>query len=366
MVRVLKTPFLTQGPEIKKFEDAFAKFCGVRYAVACSSATAGLHLAALVSGVGPGDLWWTSPNTFCATSDAALRCGADVDFIDIEWGTYNMDLGLLENRLKRAAKKNRLPKVVAPVHFSGNPVDLEFLGRLRLRYGFRVVEDAAHATGAELRGERIGSCKWSDLCVFSFHAVKIITAGEGGMVTTNSPAYYEKLCRLRTHGISRDPRHRPRGRKFPWYYEKLELGNHYRMTDIQATLGASQLKKIKAFRFAREKIAESYTQKLKSLPLDLPHLTRGARSSWHLYPVCVRGDITERDKFLRRLQQAGVMANLHYSSVPLFRFYRGAKTGMSQCPVACQYADKAVSLPIFPNLSSRDLAKTVRTVSVSL
>jgi len=366
VVRVLKTPFLTQGPEIRKFEDAFAKFCGVRYAVACSSATAGLHLAALVSGVGPGDLWWTSPNTFCATADAARRCGADVDFIDIEWGTYNMDLSLLEKRLKQAAKKNRLPKVVAPVHFSGNPVDVEFLGRLRLRYGFRVVEDAAHAAGAELRGERIGSCKWSDLCVFSFHAVKIITAGEGGMVTTNSPAYYEKLCRLRTHGISRDPRHRPRGRKFPWYYEKMELGNHYRMTDIQAALGASQLKKIRAFRFAREKIAESYAQRLKSLPLDLPRLTKGARSSWHLYPVCVRGNITARDKFLRRLHQAGVMANLHYSSVPLFRFYRGAKADPSQCPVARQYAVKAVSLPIFPNLCSQDLAKTVRTVTVSL
>jgi dTDP-4-amino-4,6-dideoxygalactose transaminase len=208
--------------------------------------------------MGSGDLWWTSPNTFCATADAALRCGAEVDFIDIEWGTYNMDLGLLEDRLKEAARRNRLPKVVAPVHFAGNPLDMEFLDMLRRRYGFKVVEDAAHATGAELRGERVGSCRWSDICVFSFHAVKIITTGEGGMVTTNSFAHYEKMCNLRTHGISRDPRYRSQSKKAAWYYEKLELGNHYRMTDIQAALGRSQLKKIGDFQKKREIIADIY------------------------------------------------------------------------------------------------------------
>ena len=360
MIRVLKSPFLTQGPEIGKFEEEFARFCGAKYAVACSSATAGLHLSAMVLGMGPGDLWWTSPNTFCATADAALRCGADVDFIDIEWGTYNMDLGLLEDRLKQAARKNRLPKVVAPVHFAGNPVDMEFLQRLRKRYGFKVVEDAAHATGAELRGERIGSCKWSDLCVFSFHAVKIITTGEGGMVTTNSSTLYEKLCRLRTHGITRNHRYRPAARRQPWYYEKMELGNHYRITDIQAALGRSQLKKIKSFRAAREKIAAAYTNQLSQLPLDLPKLTRGARSSWHLYPVCVQGNEVTRNKVMGGLRREGILANLHYLSVPRFQFYLKKKgKRLFRCPQAENFARREISLPIFPKMKNQAVQKVL-------
>jgi len=360
-VRVLKSPFLTQGPEIGKFEKEFARFCGVKYAVACSSATAGLHLSAMVFGMRPGDLWWTSPNTFCATADAAVRCGADVDFIDIEWGTYNMDLGLLEDCLKQAARKNRLPKVVAPVHFAGNPVDMEFLDRLRKRYGFKVVEDAAHATGAELRGERVGSCRWSDLCVFSFHAVKIITTGEGGMITTNSPKLYEKLCRLRTHGITRDPRYRRAARRQPWYYEKLELGNHYRMTDIQAALGRSQLKKIKAFQREREKIAQTYTKKLGHLPLELPQLTPGSRSSWHLYPVCVYGGEAMRNTVLDRLRTGGILANLHYLSVPQLAFYiKHRQRHFFSCPQAKKFEQSEISLPIYPAMRRSAVLTTLR------
>jgi UDP-4-amino-4,6-dideoxy-N-acetyl-beta-L-altrosamine transaminase len=360
----LRSPFLTQGPEIGKFEEEFAKFCGAKYAVACASATAGLHLSSMVLGMRPGDLWWTSPNTFCATADAAVRCGAEVDFIDIEWGTYNMDLGLLEDRLKQAARKNRLPKVVVPVHFAGNPVDMEFLNKLRRRYGLKVVEDAAHATGAELRGERIGSCRWSDLCVFSFHAVKIITTGEGGMITTNSPTLFEKLCRLRTHGISRDSRYRRAARRQPWYYEKLELGNHYRITDIQAALGRSQLRKIKTFQRQREKISENYTENLRHLPLDLPRLTSGARSSWHLYPICVKGDETLRNKVMNQLHHAGVMTNLHYLPVPKFSFYqkRQLRPYLS-CPVSAKFAAREISLPIFPGLSRGNQAKVLRCLS---
>jgi len=366
-VRVLKTPFLTQGVEITKFEEAFAKYCGAKYAVACSSATAGLHLSAMVLGMGPGNLWWTSPNTFCATADVALRCGADVDFIDIEWGTYNMDLGLLEDRLKRAAQKNRLPKVVAPVHFAGNPVDMEFLERLRRRYGFKVVEDAAHATGAELRKERVGSCKWSDLCVFSFHAVKIITTGEGGMITTNSRELHAKLCRLRTHGINRDVSNRPSSRKFPWYYEKLELGNHYRMTEIQAALGRSQLKKISAFHLAREKTAGYYARQLRQVQLDLPRLTQGARSSWHLYPVCIQGSENLRNKVMGRLHCAGVMANLHYLPVTQFRFYR-KRTGKKYlpCPQAEKFARTEISLPIFPAIKNQAIQRVVAELGKAL
>jgi UDP-4-amino-4,6-dideoxy-N-acetyl-beta-L-altrosamine transaminase len=357
--KVLKSEFLTQGPEIERFEKDFAAYVGSRHAVACSSATAGLHLSAMALGVGPGECWWTSPNTFCATADAAVRCGADVDFIDIEWGTYNIDLGLLEDRLKQAARKNRLPKVVAPVHFAGNPVNMEFLNRLRKRYGFKVVEDSAHATGAELRGERVGSCKWSDLCVFSFHAVKIITTGEGGMITTNSTALYEKLCRLRTHGITRDPRCRPVARKEPWYYEKVELGNHYRMTDIQAALGRSQLSSLGQFLQRRREIARRYDRGLRGSGLHLPRLTPGANSSWHLYVVTVPESWGEgaRDRILASLRHRGIYANLHYTPVQEMQYYRRVKPaaltegGFSRCPVAVKYGRCALSLPIYPGLT---------------
>jgi UDP-4-amino-4,6-dideoxy-N-acetyl-beta-L-altrosamine transaminase len=367
VTRVLKSDFLTQGPEIEAFERDFAKFCGAKYAVACSSATAGLHLSAMVLGMGPGDLWWTSPNTFCATADAALRCGAEVDFVDIEWGTYNMDLHILEKMLKKASKKGNVPKVVAPVHFAGNPVDMKFLDKLRRKYGFKVVEDAAHAVGAAFEGEKVGSCRWSDLCVFSFHAVKIITTGEGGMVTTNSRELHEKLCRLRTHGITRDAQNRPPSRKFPWYYEKLELGNHYRMTEIQAALGRSQLKKIKAFHTAREKIAAGYTKQLRQVPLDLPRLTQGARSSWHLYPVCVRGDENLRNKVMGRLHRVGVMANVHYLPIPTFRFYR-KRTGQKYmpCPQAEKFGRKEISLPIFPAMKKQAIQKVVAVLGRAL
>jgi dTDP-4-amino-4,6-dideoxygalactose transaminase len=321
----------------------------------------------MVLAMGPGDLWWTSPNTFCATADAALRCRADVDFIDIEWGTYNMNLGLLEDRLKQAARKNRLPKVVAPVHFAGNPVDMEFLERLRRRYGFKVVEDAAHATGAELRGERVGSCKWSDLCVFSFHAVKIITTGEGGIITTNSPALYERLCRLRTHGISRNPRYRSTGRRQPWYYEKLELGNHYRMTDIQAALGRSQLKKIRNLQRQREKIVETYNENLNRFPLDLPQLTPRARSSWHLYPVCVQGNEGMRNRLIGHLRRDGILANLHYLSVPRFRFYlKKNNKGFFPCPVAAKLAQREISLPIYPRMKPQSAQRVVSVLGKAL
>ena len=374
VVRALKSDFLTQGPEIGKFEQEFAKFCGAKYAVACSSATAGLHLSAMALGMGSGDLWWTSPNTFCATADAAIRCGAEVDFVDIEWGTYNMDLHLLEEMLKNASKSGNLPKVVAPVHFAGNPVDMKFLDKLRKKYGFKVVEDAAHATGATFRGEKVGSCRWSDLCVFSFHAVKIITTGEGGMVTTNSSELYEKLLRLRTHGITRDTEVRPLSMNHPWYYEKLELGNHYRMTDIQAALGRSQLKRIGQFLKKRRQIAKTYNLQLKKSPLILPALTTGANSSWHLYVATIpKGQTMEdRDTIIKRLQAAGVKANLHYLPVQNFRYYqerlinrRGQRRGISPCPVAEEYSRRAISLPLYPDLKPKYQKHVVETLQSS-
>lgn len=368
VARVLKSEFITQGPEIEAFEQEFSNFCGAKYAVACSSATAGLHLSAMALGIGPNDLWWTSPNTFCATADAALRCGAEVDFVDIERGTWNMDLHLLEEMLIKASKKGSLPKVVAPVHFAGNPVDMKFLDSLRKKYRFKVVEDAAHATGATFRGERVGSCRWSDLCVFSFHAVKIITTGEGGMVTTNSRELYEKMLRLRTHGITREIQVRPHSMRHPWYYEKLVLGNHYRMTDIQASLGRSQLKRIGQFQKKRHLIAKTYNLKLKGTPLTLPASTTGANSSWHLYVATIPQSqaMEERDKIILGLQAAGIKANLHYLPVQNFRYYqkklihrRGLRRGFSLCPVAEDYSRRAISLPIYPDLSMKGQDRVV-------
>ena len=320
----------------------------------------------MVLGMGPGDLWWTSPNTFCATADAALRCGSEVDFIDIEWGTYNMDLGLLQDRLKQAARKNRLPKVVAPVHFAGNPVDMKFLDKLRKKYTFKVVEDAAHATGATFRGEKVGSCRWSDLCVFSFHAVKIITTGEGGMVTTNSQELYEKLLRLRTHGITRDIQMRHPSMRHPWYYEKVELGNHYRMTEIQAALGRSQLKRISNFLRRRRSISRTYQEKLRSSSLTLPSLTPEATSSWHLYVVTMKSGKEKRDELLKALKNEGIHANLHYLPVQNFKFYKkqstdhkGKRRGYSLCPTAEKYAQQAISLPISPSLNHNQQERVI-------
>jgi len=359
VVRALKSDFLTQGPEIEKFETEFSVFCGAKFAVACSSATAGLHMAAMALNLSPGDRWWTSPNTFCATADAARRCGAEVDFIDIEWGTYNMDLELLEDRLKAASRKNRLPQVVAPVHFAGNPVDMNVLGRLKKKYGFKVVEDAAHATGASFQGEPVGSCRWSDMCVFSFHAVKIITTGEGGMVTTNKFHLNQRLRILRTHGINRVPRLRPSSNQPPWYYEKTELGNHYRMTDFQAALGRSQLKKIWKFRAARKKISEYYGKQLVEMPLDLPRETPGAKSSWHLFPISLKKQ-NGRDNLMQSFRQKGVLANLHYLAVPSLAYYRKKFFGKNHtCPNANRYTERAISLPIHPSLKKQHLVKIV-------
>lgn len=266
-----------------------------------------------------------------------------------------MDLGLLEDRLKTASKKNRLPKVVAPVHFAGNPVDMEFLDRLRRRYGFKVVEDAAHATGAELRGEKVGSCRWSDLCVFSFHAVKIITTGEGGMITTNSKKVYKKILQLRSHGISRSKEHRPLAKKWAWYYEKLDLGMHYRMTDMQAALGNSQLAKINSFRRKRVKIVKDYLNEISDLPIDLPKTTKGALSSWHLFSICTKGTESQRNQVLKRLKEKNIQGNVHYLPVLNFSFYKNKKK--MPCPRAEDYAKKAISLPIFPALKLKEILK---------
>jgi UDP-4-amino-4,6-dideoxy-N-acetyl-beta-L-altrosamine transaminase len=355
VVEVLRSDWLTQGPVIPRFEQAIADYCGVRYGTAVSNATAGLHVAYRALDLGPGDLLWTSPNTFVATANAALYCGADVDFVDIDERTFNMSVPLLEAKLAAAKKSGRLPKIVAPVHFGGEPCDMEAIGELARRYGFRVVEDAAHAIGAEYQGEKIGSCRHSDAVVFSFFPVKIITTGEGGMVMTRSEEVHERLQRLRSHGITRKPGEMSGDPDGPWSYEQIDLGYNYRITDIQAALGLTQLKRLDQFVAARHKIADRYEKALAGFPLKLPVRGPNRRSALHLYVIR-----TERRKEVyEHLHAAGILVQVHYIPVHLQPYYARLGFKRGQFPVAERYYEAAVTLPIFPALTPADQDRVV-------
>lgn len=285
VVQVLHSDWLTQGKATDLFEQAVADYCGVKYAIAVSSATAALHIACLAIGLGNQDYLWTSPNTFVASANCGLYCGAKVDFVDIDPHTYNLSIDELTHKLNRADRQGCLPKVLVPVHFGGQSCEMQKISALSQQYGFQVIEDASHAIGGRYRGKAIGCCEFSDLAVFSFHPVKIITTGEGGMVLTNREDLYEKLIRLRSHGITRNPdlmQGEPHG---AWYYQQLELGFNYRMTDIQAALGVSQMQRLGEFISKRRYLAQRYNHLLKDLPITLPYQHPDIESSWHLYVI---------------------------------------------------------------------------------
>jgi UDP-4-amino-4,6-dideoxy-N-acetyl-beta-L-altrosamine transaminase len=359
VVRVLRSDFLTQGPEIEAFERAVAEKCDVPFAVAVSSATAGLHLAYQALGAGPGDEVWTSPNTFVATANAARYCGARPDFIDIDPRTYNLCPDRLAARLKAGGR----PKIVAPVHFSGQPAALAPIATLSQEYGFAIVEDAAHAIGASYQNRPIGCCALSDCAVFSFHPVKIITTGEGGMILTRRKDLYDKLIRLRTHGITRNPALMTRN-DGPWYYEQLELGSHYRLTDFQAALGRSQLKRLDEFITRRQQLANRYNQLLSDLPLTLPWQHPDGQSSWHLYVVRLKLDQirkTHRQVF-EELRAAGIGVNLHYIPVHLQPDYRALGFQPGMFPEAEAYYREALSLPMFASLTEAEQDQVVNAL----
>lgn len=356
VVRVLRSNFLTQGPEIEAFERAVAEKCGVSHAVAVSSATAGLHLAYQALGAGPGDEVWTSPNTFVATANAARYCGARPDFIDIDPRTYTLCPDQLAARLKAGGR----PKIIAPVHFSGQPAALVPVAAMAQQYGFAVVEDAAHAIGASYQGKPVGCCAHSDCAVFSFHPVKILTTGEGGMILTRRKDLYEKLIRLRTHGITRDPALMTRN-DGPWYYEQLELGSHYRLTDFQAALGRSQLGRLDAFIARRRELAARYGRLLAGLPLTLPWQHPDGASSWHLYVIRLKLDQirkTHRQVF-EELRAAGIGVNLHYIPVHLQPDYRALGFQPGMFPEAEAYYREALSLPMFAALTDAEQDQVV-------
>jgi UDP-4-amino-4,6-dideoxy-N-acetyl-beta-L-altrosamine transaminase len=347
---VLRSDWLTQGPTIERFERAMADYCGAKYAVAVSNGTAALHLACLALDLKPGDTLWTSPNTFVASANCARYCGADVDFIDIDARTYNMDAAALEAKLKRASDEKKLPAAIVPVHFSGQPCAMAEIGALTKRYGVKVIEDASHAVGADYRNTKIGACEHSDMAVFSFHAVKIMTTGEGGMIMTNDDELYRRLALLRSHGITRDTAQMTAEPGGGWYYQQIELGFNYRLTDIQAALGLAQLGRIETFLARRRELAQRYDELLTGLPLTTPWQHPDGRSSYHLYVV----KLDPRREVYDELRRAGIGVQVHYIPVHLQPYYRRLGFELGQFPEAERYYRAALSLPIHNRLTDAD------------
>ena len=353
VVNVLRSDFLTQGPVVPAFENAVATHCGVRHAVAVNSATSALHIACLALGVGNGDIVWTSPITFVASANCARYCGADVDFVDIDPLTYNMSVDCLRAKLEAAQKIGKLPKVVIPVHLCGQSCDMTAIHALSQQYGFKIIEDASHAIGGTYRGEPVGNCCLSEITVFSFHPVKIITTGEGGMAVTNDDKLASHMARLRTHGITREPAemtHEPDG---PWYYEQLELGLNYRLTDIHAALGLSQMKRLHSFVLTRNQIANRYTKMLANLPVTIQLQPPDVYSAFHLYVIRLhlpKSNQAHREVF-EALRATGIGVNLHY--IPVYRqpYYERLGFNPLHFPESERYYAQAISIPMYSGIT---------------
>lgn len=368
VVDVLRSDFLTQGPMVPRFEQGIAAYCGVAHVVAVNSATSALHLACLALDVGPGDTVWTSPNTFVASANCARYCGAGVDFVDIDPTTYNMNVEALALKLERAAALRALPKVVIPVHFAGAPCDMARIGELSQRYGFRVIEDASHAIGARYADSIIGDCRFSDIVVFSFHPVKIITTAEGGAASTKSEELARRMRVLRTHGITREPGELRRKGEGAWYYEQNCLGFNFRMTDLHAALGLSQLRHVDEWVERRHAIAARYEEMLHGLPLILPITPKDRRSALHLYVVQVdssRAALDRRTVF-DRLRAAGVGVNVHYIPVHTQPDFEALGFRSGQFPQSELYYSRCLSLPMYPGLTDEDLNSVGRAVKAAL
>ena len=357
VVEVLYSDYLTQGENVPYFENAVADYVKAIFGVATNSATSALHIACLALEVGPGDIVWTSAITFVASANCAIYCGAKVDFIDIDKNTNNLSVDSLQKKLIEAKKINSLPKVVIPVHFSGNPCDMKSIKKLSDEYGFKIIEDASHAIGASYRSNRIGNCEYSDITVFSFHPVKIITTGEGGMAVTNETILSEKMIRYRSHGITSDYQHmKPRPEGEIWNYQQIDIGHNYRMTDIQAALGLSQLKSIDQFIKRRHAIARRYDEAFSNLPIILPRQSFDSYSSCHIYIIRIREVLcrkTQRQVY-DALLNAGIGINLHY--IPVYRhpFYENQGFKKGYCPEAELYYKETITLPIHPSLNKKD------------
>ncbi|MFC2459574.1 MAG: UDP-4-amino-4,6-dideoxy-N-acetyl-beta-L-altrosamine transaminase [Selenomonas noxia] len=351
---VLRSDFLTQGPAIERFEQMAADYCGAKYAVAVCNATAALHIACLSAGLGEGDTLWTSPITFVASANCGRYCGANVDFVDIDEKTYNMSMIALEEKLQHVRQESNLPKVVIPVHLAGQSCDMAHIRELSKEYGFTVIEDASHAIGADYLDTKVGSCAFSDMAVFSFHPVKIVTTGEGGMVLTNNRDLYEKLVLYRSHGITRDPDKMTHISDGVWYYQQIELGCNYRMTDIQAALGSSQMTRLDAFVARRRELAARYDKLLRDLPLVIPHVLERANPSWHIYVVRVAFSQIGKTKqqVFAEMKERGIALNLHYIPVHRQPYYEKLGFRQGDFPHSEKYYEEALTLPLYYDLTN--------------
>lgn len=356
VVDVLKSDYLTQGPCVPRFEKLVAEYCHAKHAVAVNSATSALHLACLSLGLGPGDWLWTSPITFVASANCGLYCGARVDFVDIDPSTYNISVKALDRKLKQAEKSGSLPKVLVPVHLCGQPCEMREIHALSRQYGFSIIEDASHAIGGRYLGEPIGNCRYSDITVFSFHPVKIITTAEGGMAVTNRSDLADRMKRLSSHGITREPAQMTQAPDGPWYYQQIELGFNYRMTELQAALGISQLERLDAYVTKRHALARRYNEMLSELPITLPFQHPDGYSAFHLYVICLQLDKIRPDRreVFEALREKGIGVNVHYIPVHTQLYYQRLGFREGNYPAAERYYQEAITLPLHPGLSEKE------------
>ncbi|MBE3023626.1 UDP-4-amino-4,6-dideoxy-N-acetyl-beta-L-altrosamine transaminase [Janthinobacterium sp. GW458P] len=368
VVDVLRSDFLTQGPAVPAFEQSVAEYCCVPHAVAVNSATSALHIACLALGVGPGDLVWTSPNTFVASANCALYCGADIDFVDIDARTYNLSIEALTQKLAQAKQAGRLPKVLIPVHLTGQPCDMAAIYALSQEYGFKIIEDASHAIGGKYRGEPIGNCRYSDITVFSFHPVKIITSAEGGMATTQNADLAISLQQLRSHGITRDPEQMTHAPDGAWYYQQITLGYNYRMTDMQAALGLSQMARLDEFVAYRHAMARRYDTLLAELPVITPWQHTDGYSGLHLYVIRLQTErLTQSHRTIfdaLRAQSIGV--NLHYIPVHTQPYYQAKGFKPGDFPEAEHYYAQAISLPMYATFTEEQQDRVIEALRKAL
>ena len=353
VIEVLHSPNLTQGPAVPRFEQAVTAHCYAKHALAVNSATSALHLACLALDLGPGDWLWTTPITFVASANCGLYCGAQVDFVDIDPRTYNLCPKALEAKLIAAEKAGRLPKIVVPVHFSGQPCDMRSIHALGQRFGFKIIEDASHAIGGKYLSEPIGNCRYSDITVFSFHPVKIITTGEGGMVLTNDDKLAERMGLLRSHGITRTPSLMTKPMDGPWYYQQVDLGFNYRMTDMQAALGASQMQRLTTYVAKRHELAERYDRLLKDLPVTTPWQHPDGYSGLHLYVIRLQLDKIQKNhlQVFEALRAHEIIVNLHYIPVHTQPYYEKMGFKVGDFPEAERYYAEAISIPMYPTMT---------------
>ena len=358
VIKVLKSDLITQGPIVQKFAKTICTYTSSNYSVLTNSATSALHIACLSLGLGKGDILWTSPNSYVASANVGLLCNAEIDFVDIDPFNYNICIHALSDKLKNAEKYGKLPKIVMPVHFAGQSCDMKAIKKLSKKYGFKIIEDASHAIGGSYNDTKIGSCRFSDITVFSFHPVKIITTAEGGCATTNNTEIFENLKLFSSHGVTRDPKKMDIKTDEPWIYDQISIGLNYRMSDLNAALGLSQILKIDKFITKRHEIARNYSKQLKAIDLLLPKQEDYSLSAFHLFPIQVKN----RKKVFNLLHQNNIKVNVHYRPIYTQPFWqkKGFKYGM--CPNAEYYYSRAISLPIFYDLNDEMQNKVIEVL----